>query len=85
MKRDVSAYVHMRHDKTLPLYTPNRILDDPFHFPQLLTYLMNGLFLNQNIRTFEYLIHWNINFEKKILYEKINGSVRWNKGWEKQY
>ena len=33
----------------------------------------------RQIRTFEYRIHWNINIRKKILYEKINGSVGWNK------
>ena len=33
----------------------------------------------RQIRTFEYRIHWNINIRKKILYEKINDSVVWNK------
>ena len=29
---------------------------------------------------FDYNIHWNINVRKsKFLYEKINGSVEWNK------
>ena len=47
MKRDsVSAYVHMRRDTPLPLYAPVHILDDPPPFPQLRTYLMDGLFLN---------------------------------------
>ena len=48
MKREsVSAYVHMRHDIPLPLYTPVHILYDP-SIP-LVTYILNGdgLFLNQ--------------------------------------
>ena len=48
MKRDsVSAYEHMSRDTLLPLYGPVNILDDPSPFPQLCTYLMDGLFLNQ--------------------------------------
>ena len=48
MKRDsVSAYVHMRRDTPLSLYAPVHILSDPPLFPQLRTYLMGGLFLNQ--------------------------------------
>ena len=31
----------------LPLYAPVHILDDPPPFPQLRTYLMHGLFLDQ--------------------------------------
>ena len=31
------------------------------------------------IRTFEYRIHWNINIREKIIYEKTNGGVGWNK------
>ena len=32
------------------------------------------------IKTFEYRIHWNINFRRnKIPYEKINSGVGWNK------
>ena len=56
MKRDsVSVYVHMTRDTTLPLYASAHILDP---FPQLCTYLMDGLFLNEKtIRTFEYHIH----------------------------
>ena len=34
MKRDsVSAYVHMKRDTTLPLYSSVNILDDPPPFP----------------------------------------------------
>ena len=33
----------------------------------------------RQIKTFEYRIHWNINVRKKILYEKINDSLGWNK------
>ena len=48
MKRhSVSAYVHVRCDTPLPLYTSVHILNDPPPFPQLLTYLMDGVFLNQ--------------------------------------
>ena len=37
-------------------------------------------------KTFEYRIHWNINIQKnKFLYEKINGSVGWNKHSGKQH
>ena len=32
-----------------------------------------------------YRIHWNINIQKKILYEKINDSVVWNKHSGEQY
>ena len=50
MKRDsVSEYVHMSRDTPVPLYAPVYILDDPHPFPQLHTYLMDGLFLNQKI------------------------------------
>ena len=31
----------------LPLYAPVHILDEPYPFPQLRTYLMDDLFLNQ--------------------------------------
>ena len=33
----------------------------------------------------EYRIHWNINIRKKIIYEKINDSVVWNKHFWEQY
>ena len=34
----------------------------------------------KHIKTLKHRIHWNINIIKsKLLYEKINGSVRWNK------
>ena len=56
MKRDrVSAYAHLRRDTPLSLYAPAHILDDPPPFPQLCSYLMDGLFLNQ--KTFGYRIH----------------------------
>ena len=48
MKKDsVSAYVHMMRDNLLPLYAPVHILDDLPLFPQLRTYLMDGLFPNE--------------------------------------
>ena len=48
MKRDsVSAYVHMKHDTPPPLHASVNILDEPPPFPQLRTYLMDGLFFNQ--------------------------------------
>ena len=55
MKRDsVSAYVHMRHNTPLPLYATVHILDDPPPFPQMRTYLIDGIFHNlktdKNIR-----------------------------------
>ena len=53
-RNNVSAYVHMKRDTPLPLYASVNILDDspPLTFLQLpfsllLTYLMDGLFLNQ--------------------------------------
>ena len=80
LKRDsVSAYVHMM--RNTPLYAAVRILDESPIPHQLRTYLIDSPFLNQkHIKTFEYRIHWNINIRKnKFLYEKINGSVGWNK------
>ena len=47
MKRDVSAYVHMKRDTPLPLYASVNILDYPSPFSYLHTYLIYGLFLNQ--------------------------------------
>ena len=74
MKRDkVSAYVRMTHDTPLPLYASVNILDDPPPFPQLRTYLMDSLFLNQktnkNIR---------ISYSLKYKHSKKN-SLRKNK------
>ena len=71
----------------IPLYALVHILDDLPPFPQLRTHLMDGLFINQKkeIRTFEYRIHWDIIIRKKILYEKVNGSVGWNKHSGEQY
>ena len=73
----------MRRDAPLPLYAHVHILDDPPPFLQLRTYLMDGLFLNQktnnNIRI-SYSLKYNHSKKEYILYEKINGSVGWNKG-----
>ena len=45
---NVSAYVHMRCDTPLPLYAPAHILHDlPPPFPQLRTYSMDKVFLDQ--------------------------------------
>ena len=78
MKRDsVSTYVHMRRDTLLPLYAAVHILNDPSPFPQLRTYLMDGLFLNQKsdkIIRISYSLKYK-HSRKKILYEKINSSV----------
>ena len=53
-RNNVSAYVHMKRDTPLPLYASVNILDDSppltylqLPFSLLLTYLMDGLFLNQ--------------------------------------
>ena len=51
-------------------------------------YVLNGWPIShpkKQIRTFEYCINWNIKIRKKILYDKINGSVGWNKQSRKQY
>ena len=80
MKSDsVSAYVHMTRDTTVPLYTTVHILDEP---PS-----MDGLFLNQKTNK-NFRISYSPKYKhskKKILYEKINGSVRWNKHSGEQY
>ena len=78
MKRDnVSAYLRMKRDTLLPLYASVNILDDFPPFPQLLTYLMDGLFgdqkTNKNIRI-SYSLKY-INIRKKNIYEKINDRV----------
>ena len=44
MKRDVSAYVHMKRDTPLPLYASVNILDDPLHSP---SYVHNGWSISQ--------------------------------------
>ena len=79
MKRDsVSAYVHMRHDTPLPLLAPVHILVDHAPFPQLCTYLMDDLFLNQKTNK-NIQVSYSLKYKhskKKFLYEKINGSVR---------
>ena len=77
MKRDsVSAYAHMKCDTPLLLYAPGHILDEPPAFPQLCTYSIDGLFLNQetnkNIRIL-YLLKYK--HSKKYIYKHINGSV----------
>ena len=79
MQKDiVSAYIHMRRDTPLPVYPPVHIFDDLPLFPQLRTYLIDGLFLNEktnnNIRT-SYSLKYKHSKKKLILYEKINGSV----------
>ena len=44
------------------------------------TWLMASYSIKKDIKTFEYLIHWNINNRKNIFFaKKINGSVGWNK------
>ena len=60
------------------LYTFWMIPTIPHH---LCTNLIHASFSTRKyIKTFEYRIHWNINIRKnKFLYEKINGSVGWNK------
>ena len=64
----------MRSDTPLLLCAPVRILDDPFPFLQLRTYLMDGLFLNQktnnNIRI-SYSLKYKHSKKEYILYEKI--------------
>ena len=69
----VSAYVHMRHDTPLPLYTPVHILDDPTPFLQLRTYLMDGLFLNQKTNNniqISYSLKYKHSKKEYIRYEK---------------
>ena len=72
MKRDsVSAYVHMRRDTPLPLYTPVHILDDPLHSPSYVHIYWTAYFsTKRQIRTFEYRIHRNINIRKKNYLQK---------------
>ena len=61
----------------LPQYAPVHVLEDSPPFPQLRTYLKDGLFFsqktNKNIR-----ISYSLKYKhskRKILYEIINGSV----------
>ena len=81
-RESVSTYVHMKF--VLPLYVSGNILDDPTPFASLRIYLMDHLFLNKktnrNIR-----ISYSLKHSKKILYEKINDSVVWNKPSGDQY
>ena len=64
----------------LPLYAPLHILEDPAPFLQSRKYLMDGLFLNQKTNKKVWISYsLNVNIRKKIVYEKINGSVGWNK------
>ena len=65
----------MRRDSPLPLYAPLHILDDPLPFLQLLTYLMDGLFLNQktnNNTRISYSLKYKHSKKEYILYEKKN-------------
>ena len=68
----------MRRDTPLPLYATVHIMDDPPPFPQLPTYLMDRLFLNEetnnNIRI-SHSLKYKHSKKKLILYEKINGSL----------
>ena len=64
----------MRRDTPLPLYSPVHILDDPSPFLQLRTYLMNGLFLNQQTKNkirISYSLKYKHSKKEYILYEKI--------------
>ena len=67
-----SACIHMKRDTPLPL------LNDPSPFPQLRTYLMDGLFLNhktnKNIRV-SYSLKYRYSKKKKVIYVKINDIV----------
>ena len=89
MKRDsVSAYVHKKCDTPLPLHICKHFGWLPY-IP-LVTYILGWIAYfssKRQISTFEYCIHWNINIQKKkkILYEKINDSVVWNKHSGEQY
>ena len=77
MKRDnASVYMQMRRDTPLPLYAPVHILDNPPLFPELCTYLMNDLFLNQKTNNIQISNSLKYKHSKKILYEKINVIVR---------
>ena len=47
---------------------------------------MSPFSTKKHIKACEYRIHGNISIQKnKFLYEKINGSVGWNKHSGKQY
>ena len=52
----------------LPLYPPVHILDDSPPFSQLLTYLMDGLFLNQKTNNIQisYLLKYKHSKENKF-------------------
>ena len=68
----------MRRDSPLPLYAPLHILDDPLPFLQLLTYLMDGLFLNQktnNNTRISYSLKYKHSKKEYILYEKIKSKA----------
>ena len=64
----------MRRDTAFLLYAPVHILADPPPVFQLLTYLMDGLFLNQkaniNIRI-SYSLKYKHSKKEYILYEEI--------------
>ena len=73
----LSAYVsYYRFFNPVPLYAPVHILYDPPPFPQFRTYLMDGLFLNHKTnKNIQISYSLKYKYSKKILYEKINGSV----------
>ena len=70
----VSAYVHLRRDTHLTLYAPVYILDEPPSFPQLRTYLMDDLFLNEKTNN-----NNRISYSLKYKHSKKNNSLRKNK------
>ena len=82
--------MHVSYDQFFKPLPPVRTCT---HFGWLLSippvaYIFNKWPISQpqkQIRTFKYRIYWNINIRKKILYEKINGSVGWNKDSGEQY
>ena len=79
IKRDsVSAYVHMRRDTPFPLYPPVHILEPSI---PLVKYIINSTYiLNQKTnKKIQILYSLKYKLSKKIPYQKINGSVEWNK------
>ena len=72
MKRDsLSAYIHMRRGTTLTLYAPVHILNDTTSIPPVV-YALNGpIFQRKTSKN----IRMKYKHSKKIIYEKINGSV----------
>ena len=76
-KFSVSEHVHMRRDTSSPctqLYAFWMTPSPSLFSRQLCVYVIDGLFLNQKTKTFQYRIQWNINIRtNKFLYEKIYG------------